>query len=249
MGQTRAAVTTDPAQHRAISLVLGTGAVIAALTGLLSGCTAPRPRGPQPMTLAQNPTPITPEYVLNAGDVLTIKFYYNPELNEDLTIRPDGKITMQLVGEVEAAGRTPAQLARELTHLYARELAAPTVNVIVRRFSSERIFVSGEVGKQGALAMSDGLTLYQAIQKAGGLLDTARRSQVVLIRRQPDGHVAGAAIDVRPVESGEAPDLDVPLQALDMVFVPKSEIANINVFVDQYIRKNLPQVPFAIPVF
>jgi protein involved in polysaccharide export with SLBB domain len=181
--------------------------------------------------------------------LVSIKFYYNPELNEDLTIRPDGKVTMQLIGEVAAAGLSPAQLAGQLTKLYARELTAPNVNVIVRRFGKERVYVSGEVGKQGTVSLTHGMTLYQAIQRAGGLLDTARRSQVILIRRQPDGHPAGAAVDVRPVESGEAPDLDVALQPLDMVFVPKSEIANINVFVDQYVRKNLPNIPFAIPVF
>ncbi|MBI3785541.1 MAG: polysaccharide biosynthesis/export family protein [Deltaproteobacteria bacterium] len=230
--------------RRRTSLAVALGAL-----ALLAGCTGLKARGPQPSTLARNPAPTPAEYVLNPGDVVSVKFYYNPELNEDFVLRPDGKITMQLIGEVPAAGRTPAQLSKELTGLYKRELVAPTVNVIVRKFGNQRIYVSGEVGKQGTVALAQGMTLYQAIQKAGGLLDTARRNQVLLIRRQPDGHAAGAAVDVRPIESGEAPDLDVPLQPLDIVFVPKSEIANVNVFVDQYIRKNLPQVPFAIPVF
>ncbi|HVM97004.1 MAG TPA: polysaccharide biosynthesis/export family protein [Candidatus Acidoferrales bacterium] len=242
-------IETEVSSCRSHRRNVALGAALAILLGLSEGCTGLHARGPQPATLAMDPHPEPAQYVLNSGDVISVKFYYNSELNEDLAIRPDGKITMQLIGEVPAAGRTPAQLSSELTNLYKGELVAPTVNVIVRKFGSQRIYISGEVGKQGTVALAQGMTLYEAIQKAGGLLDTARRSQVLLIRRQPDGHAAGAAIDVRPIESGEAPDLDVPLRPLDVVFVPKSEIANVNVFVDQYVRKNLPQIPFAIPLY
>jgi protein involved in polysaccharide export with SLBB domain len=155
---------------------------------------------------------------------------------------------MQLIGDVMAEGLTPDELATNLTALYAQELAAPNVSVIVRRTSNQRVFVSGEVGKQGVVALTRGLTLYQAIQKAGGMLDTARRSQVILIRRGADGQPAGSAIDVRPIEGGLQPGTDVALQPYDMVFVPKSAIADVNVFVDQCIRKNLP-IPLAIPIF
>jgi protein involved in polysaccharide export with SLBB domain len=210
---------------------------------------AAAPSGPSPATIAESPPALSSApYTLIPGDLVTVKFYYNPELNEDLIIRPDGKITMQLIGEVTAAGLTPEALAANLTELYASELAAPNVSVIVRRASNQRVFVSGEVGKQGVITLTQGMTLYQAIQKAGGLLNTAQRSQVILIRRTADGQATGSAVDVRPIERGSAPQSDIALQPYDMVFVPRSKIADVNVIVDQYIRQNLP-IQFAIPVF
>ena len=220
--------------------------VLSALV-LLLGCSTPH--GLQPATLHTLPAPATPPFVLGAGDLLTVKFYYNPELNEDVVIRQDGKISLQLVGEVAAAGQTPEALATELTRKYAGELAAPNVSVIVRTSGGGQVYVSGEVGKQGAVPLNQGLTLYQAIQQAGGLLTTAHRKQIILIRRQHDGRPAGAAIDIRSIESGEEPETDVPLQPLDMVFVPRSKIADVNVFVDLYIRRNIPNIPFTVPLF
>lgn len=226
----------------ATSLVL-----IALGVTMLSGCSVKRHL--HPASLHTMPPPAAPAYTIGAGDTLTIKFYYNPELNEDVLVRPDGKISLQLIGEVTAAGQAPAALAGELTKKYARELAAPNVSVIVRSSGGGQVFVSGEVGKQGAVPLSQGLTLYQAIQQAGGLLTTAHRKQIILIRRQTDGQPAGAAIDIRPIESGEQPEDDVPLRPLDMVFVPRSKIGDVNVFVDLYVRRNMPNPPFAIPLY
>lgn len=212
----------------------------------LAGCSAPR-GGTLPSASAEVAPPITRDgYILQLGDMVSVKFYYNPELNEDLVVRPDGMISMQLIGDVKAAGLSPAALAQELTERYAGELAAPKVSVIVRQFGGERVYVSGEVGKQGVVPLTVGLTLYQAIQEAGGLLDSAHRKQVVLIRRGQGGQVTGVAIDIRPIENGESPDEDVPLRPYDMVFVPKSKIANVDVFVDQYVRKIIPPIPFAV---
>lgn len=222
--------------------------VAAAAIFLWAGCAA-APTGPRQPTVAEGPAPLAAApYTLLPGDLVSVKFYYNPELNEDLTVRPDGKITMQLIGEVTAAGLTPETLAENLTQLYSSELAAPNVSVIVRKVSNQRVFVSGEVGKQGVVLLTQGMTLYQAIQKAGGLLNTAQRSQVILIRRTAEGQPSGSAVDVRPIEEGAAPQNDVALQAYDMVFVPRSAIADVNVWVDQYIRQNLP-IQFALPVF
>jgi polysaccharide export outer membrane protein len=164
-------------------------------------------------------------------------------------IRPDGMISLQLVGDIQAAGLSPAALAADLTEKYLGELASPKVSVIVRQFGGERVYVSGEVTKQGVVPLTSGLTLYQAIEEAGGLLDTAHRKQIVLIRRGKDGHATGTTIDIRPVESGGHPEEDVPLRPYDIVFVPKSKIADVDVFVDQYIRRLLPPIPFAITPF
>jgi len=213
--------------------------------GLVTGCASHPPIAPAPATL-QTGAPGREGYMLQPGDLLSVKFYYNPELNEDLVIRPDGKISLQLIGDVVAAGQSPAGMATELTKRYASELATPSVTVIVRQFGDERVYVSGEVAKSGIVPLTDGMTLYQAIQAAGGFLDTAHKKQVILVRRSADGTAVGVAIDIRDIESGNDPDKDVPLRPLDMVFVPKSKIADVNMFVDQYIRK---MIPFPIPAY
>ncbi|MFQ5667106.1 MAG: polysaccharide biosynthesis/export family protein [Candidatus Binatia bacterium] len=211
-----------------------------------AGCaTAPKVNF-RPPTLETAQPRIRKTYLLQAGDLVSIKFYYNPELNEDLVIRPDGRISLQLVGDVEAAGRSPEALAAALKRRYAQELATPNVSVILRKFGARQVYVSGEVTKPGAIPLTGGLTLYQAIQESGGLLDSAQRKQVILIRRRSDGSAAGVPVDIRPIESGEHPEQDVPLHPLDMVYVPKSKIANVNVFVAQYVLKNIPPIPFAI---
>lgn len=220
------------------------GALLLALA--VMGCGAV-PKNLQPPTLQAAQPTVREPYVLQAGDLLGIKFYYNPELNEDVIIRPDGMISLQLTGDVQAAGLTPTALAAALTQKYVSELATPKVSIIVRQFSGERVYVSGEVGKQGLVPLTAGMTLYQAIQQAGGLLDSAHRKQVVLIRQGSDGRPAGVAIDVRPIESGEHPEEDVPLRPFDVVFVPKSKIGNLDMWVDQYFRKLLPPIPVALP--
>jgi polysaccharide biosynthesis/export protein PslD len=215
----------------------------------LAGCATRRPLTFHPSTVETAPPPTRTPYLLQVGDLVSVKFYYNPELNEDLLVRPDGAISMQLIGDVQAAGLSPEALAADLKQRYARELATPNVSVILRQFGGQRVYVSGEVTKQGVVPLTSGLTLYQAIQEAGGLLDTAHRKQVILIRRVGEDSALGAAVDIRPIESGEHPEWDVPLRPFDMVFVPKSKIADVNLFVDQYIRKNLPPIPFAIAPF
>lgn len=214
------------------------------LLGVLAAACAHKfpnaPYDPPLPTLAVRPTTPTAPYVLTSGDQLAVKFYKSPELNEDVIVRSDGMISLQLVDDVPAAGRTPAQLSADLRQRYAKELADPAISVIVRKPVGDRIFVGGEVGKVGPVDLVGGLTLFQAVQEAGGFLKTAHRAQVILIRRTPDGKATGRSVDVRPVQTGESPEDDVLLAANDVVFVPRSKIGNVDVFVEMYIRDALP---------
>lgn len=211
----------------------------------------PPPPTPEVMaltpTLAENPRPAPAPYLLQVGDELAIKFYTNPELNEDVKVRPDGMISLQLIDDVVAAGRSPAELDADLTKRYTGELADPQVSVIVRRSGLNRIYIDGEIGKPGTVTLAGGMTLYQAIQRAGGLLETAHRAQIILIRKGPDGQPVGRAIDIRPIQRGANPALDIPMRPLDMVFVPRSKIAEVDLFVKQWIRDALPISAFPIP--
>jgi protein involved in polysaccharide export with SLBB domain len=200
-------------------------------------------------TLAENPLPQPEPYVLQVGDELAIKFYTNPELNEDVKVRPDGMISLQLIDDVPAAGRSPADLDADLTRRFTGELADPQISVIVRIAAGHRMYVDGEVTKPGVVEVLGGMTLYQAIAMAGGLTDNAHRKQVILIRRGPDGQPVGRAIDVRAIQRGSGPGNDVPVRPMDIVYVPKSKIATLDLFVKQYIRDALPIQAFPIPAF
>lgn len=180
------------------------------------------------------------EYVIGIGDELGIKFFYNPVLNEEVIVRPDGRISLQLIDEVTAAGMTPSALAARLQQLYATELDRPEIAVIVRSFAAQRVFVDGEVKKPGELALTGGLTILQAIAKSGGVTDRAKLRDVLVVRKRPDGSPLVIRIDVRRSGSKAARIEDIPLAPYDVVFVSRKAIANVNIWVDQYIRQNIP---------
>jgi protein involved in polysaccharide export with SLBB domain len=206
---------------------------------VMLGC-SPKPAAAPPLPTVMAPPPSVEPYRIQVGDELAVKFYRNADLNEDVVVRPDGMISLQLVDDVKVSGLTPGEVDGELTRRYSSELANPAVSVIVKTPAGGRIYVGGEVGRQGALRIVGDLSLFQAIQEAGGFTKTAQRSQVVLIRRDADGKAQGRLIDVRPVQTGTQPGDDILLRPFDVVFVPRSKIANVNVFVEQYIRNNLP---------
>jgi protein involved in polysaccharide export with SLBB domain len=180
------------------------------------------------------------EYRVQVGDQLDVKFFYNPELNEQVTVRPDGRISLQLVHEIMVAGLTPAQLTDLLTKKYAPELKRPEITVIVRSFGAHKIYVDGEVTKPGMVPLIGFMTVLQAISQAGGMKDTARTSEVVIIRRGENNEPLVSRVNLRRVINGTDMSQDITLKSFDIVYVPRSPIANVNVWVDQYIRKNIP---------
>ena len=117
----------------------------------------------------------------------------------------------------------------------------------MRSFGGQ-VFVGGEVNKPAALSFSDGLTALQAIQGAGGFTVEASLENVVLVRRAGD-HYEGYRLLLKRALSGEDYTQDVALQPNDLVYVPKSRIANLNQIVNQYITRMIPQVPIGIPIF
>jgi polysaccharide biosynthesis/export protein len=210
-------------------------------------------RAPVNAAAAQVPAinfdPVAPDtdYRIRPGDVLTIKFFYNPELNETLPVRPDGRISLQLVDEPVAAGRTPAELKTELTKLYGPSLKQPSVTVIVKDLSPRRVYVGGEVGTPGLMLVEGRLTLVQALFQAGGLRRSSHTSNVVILRYQGTERPAFMKVDIRAALEKGDPRSDVMLQPLDIVWVPKTKIARFDDFMDQYIREVIP-VPISLGV-
>lgn len=185
------------------------------------------------------------EYRIQTGDQLDIKFFYNPELNEMVTVRPDGRISLQLAPEITAAGLTPAELTATLIKSYEKELANPGITVMVRSFSSQRVYVDGEVNRPGMVALTGPLTVLQSIAEAGGFKDTAKSSQVLVIRKAPDNKPLAIAVDVDDARNAVDGSKDILLAPYDIVYVPKSAVANVNQFIDKYIRRNIP-IPFGV---
>jgi protein involved in polysaccharide export with SLBB domain len=182
---------------------------------------------------------IQPEYRLNPGDVLDIKFFYNPELNETVMVRPDGRISLQLANEIIAAGLTPEELRKSLIERYGKEINKPELSIIVRSFSMQRVYIDGEVNRPGMLPLVGPVTIHQAIAAAGGFRDTARRSDVFIIR-QAQGKPVPLKVNMEEVQNNKDPNQDVFLAPFDIVYVPRSNIAEVNKFIDLYIRRNLP---------
>lgn len=208
---------------------------------LLTSCATVKYPTPLPLESKASVTP--QEYRIQSGDLLEIKFFYNPELNEQVTVRPDGRIALQLVKEIDAAGMTPAQLTDLLTGKYAPQIKNPEITVLVRSFGTQKVYVDGEVNKAGLVALAEPMTVLQAVAQAGGFKDTAKRSEVILIRRGADNKRITMTMDLENAIDGSDRAQDQILKPYDIVYIPKSTIANVNLWVDQYIRKNLPITP------
>jgi polysaccharide biosynthesis/export protein len=179
-----------------------------------------------------------PEYQIHSGDQLDIKFFYHPELNESIAVRPDGRISLQLVGEVVASGVCPRQLSETLTEIYGRQLKMAEAAVIVRSFSSQKIYVDGEVSRPGVLILPDNMTLLQALAEAGGLTENGRLKNILVVRRADNGTVQ--VLRGNALYASATSQSDFLLRPYDVVYVPRRPIANVNRWVDQYIRKNIP---------
>jgi len=206
---------------------------------LLMGCSS-APDIPKASELTTAPEPKIPRtYLIQPRDELDIKFFYNPELNETVTVRPDGKISLQLVDDLQAAGESPSQLDKMLTQAYARELKEPKITVIVRSFTGQQVFVGGEVNTQGVVEFTTGMTPLQAVINAGGFKETAKPEETIIIRKGQDNRPIPVRVDLENAYYGKNGATPFQLKPFDIVYVPKSTIAKANKFVEQYIQKLL----------
>jgi polysaccharide export outer membrane protein len=203
------------------------------------GCASTEPaRFP---TQAYSPRDPDPEITLGSGDVLDVKFYYAPELNESQMVRPNGKISLQLIGEVDVQGKTPAQLRQELIGFYKTQLRRPEVAVIVRSLNNRRVYVGGEVKKPSLIPIPGRLTALEAIMQVGGFnMATAELSNVIIIREH-NGKFEGRALDFKEILRGKPVPM-VALQPRDIVYVPRTKIVELNQWIDQYITRMIPNV-------
>ena len=164
-------------------------------------------------------------YIIQPGDLLSIKFFFNPELNEEnLVVRPDGLISLQLVNEIKAADLTPVQLKNLLAEKYTGQLKNPEIAVIVRSVREPyRIYVDGQVKSPGEFEIVGELSVLQAIARAGGMLeDTAKKSEVKVIRLDQNGQKFVINIDLKKALNNGDLSQDILLLPSDFIYVPRS---------------------------
>ena len=189
--------------------------------------TAPGPqttgaRGSAPTT----PTPpatgttavVPPGYLIGAEDVLGVLFWREKDISGDVIVRPDGKITLPLLNDVQAAGLTTDQLRAALTEAAAKYVADPNVTVVVRQINSRRVFITGQISKPGPYPLSPGLTVMQLIAVAGGLTEFAD-SKNILIMRIENGKAVAYKFNYKEVLQGKKLQQNIELKPGDTVAV------------------------------
>ena len=179
-------------------------------------------------------------YLLQPGDVVDVKFYYNPELNEQLVIGPDSLVAMQLIGEINVDGMSARKLSAELERRYGATLRNPQATVILRKYGLPRIYVSGEVVQPAAHVLDGGrLTAMQAIAQSGGFRKGAERGNVIVLRNSGSGQPVFIKLDLQGYLE-QTVQADIVLRPYDIVFVPQTRIAEVAEFFDEYINKIVP---------
>lgn len=172
-----------------------------------------RPEGVNP------PAKVGKDYVIGADDVLDVNVWKEQELTRTLQVRPDGKISMPLLGDVQAAGLTPGQLAQTVSEKLKKFLTAPQVTVILTQINSQRVYVMGEVTRPGAYPVLPGMTILQAISSAGGLTQFANSKKIFLMR--DENHIQTKyPFSYKEVLDGRKAEENLTVKAGDTIVVP-----------------------------
>ena len=193
-------------------------------------------------------------YVLQPGDEIEIAFARTPELNVRQVIRPDGGVSLvdppaPQPHEVRAADLTVHELRDQLYAVYASALKEPDIAVVVRAYGSNQVYVTGEVARPTAIPLAGPMTALQAVLAADGFKPTSRPDQVLVIRPLGNGRASWQVVNLGKALGRADLHDDVRLAARDIVYVPRSHIANVGEFVDLYFRRLLPIQPgFQIPI-
>jgi polysaccharide export outer membrane protein len=165
-------------------------------------------------------TPVLPtDYVIGPEDVLGVVFWREADLSGDVAVRPDGVITLPLIGELQAAGMKPNALRDSIQTAAARYLNAPSVTVIVRQLNSRKVFITGQVVTSGAHALTGPRTVMQLIALAGGLTEYARGEDISIMREEA-GRTRHFKFNYKEVTKGRRLEQNIQLQPGDTVVVP-----------------------------
>ena len=160
-----------------------------------------------------------PDYIIGIDDVLAINVWHEAEMSRTVPVRPDGKISLPLLGEFEANGRTPRQLQEALSKQLSTLINNPEVTVIVEKINSLKFNIVGEVGRPGSYPLSKPMTVLDAVAVAGGLKDFARPKKMYVLRRNRDGATVRMPFNYKKAIQGSSTE-NFELEERDTVVVP-----------------------------
>jgi len=175
------------------------------------------------MASAQAPPPVEnppASYIIGPDDVLSVLFWRDKDMSYDVVVRPDGKISLPLVNDIQAGGLTPSQLRDNVNTIARRFVEEPSVTVVVKQINSRKLYITGQVEKPGMYPMSSGTTVLQLISLAGGLKEYIDGKRI-LIMRTKDGKQTIRMFNYREVTSGKHLEQNIELQPGDTVVVPQ----------------------------
>lgn len=159
------------------------------------------------------------EYKIGAQDVLRIDVWKEPEISRTAPVRPDGRISLPLINDVQAAGLTAAQLAAVIADGLRKYITNPQVTVGVTEINSRRVYVTGEVTRPGAFPLLPNMTVLQALSSSGGFSQFAKLKSIYVLRTEA-GKQVKHPFNYKEVVSGKKPELNIPLQPGDVIVVP-----------------------------
>jgi polysaccharide export outer membrane protein len=186
----------------------------------------------QQMAAASTPAPasssgssgMTPkdfnDYVIGSEDVLAVNVWKEPEISRAVVVRSDGKISLPLLGDIQAAGTTPKQLQAQIAQGLASFISDPEVAVMVQNINSKKYSILGQVGHAGSSSLTGPMTVLDAIAAAGGFQTFAKRKKVYILRTGADGREKRIPFNYTEVIKGKHPEQNILLQARDIIIVP-----------------------------
>jgi polysaccharide biosynthesis/export protein len=159
-------------------------------------------------------------FIIGNDDVLAINVWKEPDISRSIPVRSDGKISLPLMGEVQAAGRTPLKLEQEIANRLKNYIAEPEVTVIVQQINSQKFNILGQIAKPGSYPLINSATVLDAIAVAGGFRDFAKQKAIYVLRKAPDGSQTRIPFNYKEVVKGHNPEQNIKLQPRDTIVVP-----------------------------
>ena len=183
-------------------------------------------------------------YKIEIGDVIGLDFPFTPEYDENVTVQPDGYVSLITVGEMHVAGLTMPELTVALRQAYAKILHNPIITVALSNFEQPYFIVGGEVGKPGKYDLHGDTTVVQAVEIAGGFTYTSKHSHVLLFRRISDDWISARVVNAKKMlNSGDLAE-DLHLEPGDFIFVPKSKLSKVQPFLPYLLPYQLFRINF-----
>jgi len=176
-------------------------------------------------------------YRLQPGDEIEIRVLYNTDLATITRVLPDGTVSVPILGQTRAAGKTLQEYEEEIARGLGEFIVDPRVTVIPRKLAGNYVFVLGEVRNPGAYEIAGTMTVTQAIARAGGSMDAGKLNSVLLVRRTAPDAITGIRVNVSKLLNNQAQAKDRIIRAYDIVYVPTTLIGKIDTFLEQFFAR------------